>query len=254
MRIQLKLAAMALGAAAVAVAGAAQAGNLPIYYNTAADLAAAGTIDQLTAFDGYDPTKVTVTPSFSSGLISVAGFAVEVMGATAFNPNLVRNLMTNDGDPPHAIVATLGGQEDLLGLSFGDIGAGGTATLLFTFDDKTGYEVFFQEPLATQPDGTLAFVGIQAPTGRHFTGFTISSDQEGNGGFIGVTDLTLGHTGTRCIDTSIACGGGGGPPDGCRDTSHPCGGGVPEPMPWALMIMGFGGVGAVIRRRNAAIA
>jgi hypothetical protein len=30
----------------------------------------------------------------------------------------------------------------------------------------------------------------------------------------------------------------------------PISGGVPEPASWALMIMGFGGVGALVRRRR----
>jgi len=42
--------------------------------------------------------------------------------------------------------------------------------------------------------------------------------------------------------------------DPCRD----CGGGggneVPEPATWAMMIMGFGGVGAMLRRRRTALA
>ncbi|MDB5424847.1 MAG: hypothetical protein JWQ29_2263 [Phenylobacterium sp.] len=32
------------------------------------------------------------------------------------------------------------------------------------------------------------------------------------------------------------------------------GGGVPEPATWLMMIMGFGGIGAVLRRRRAAVA
>jgi hypothetical protein len=32
---------------------------------------------------------------------------------------------------------------------------------------------------------------------------------------------------------------------------NPTGGGVPEPASWALMIMGFGGVGALLRRKQA---
>lgn len=34
----------------------------------------------------------------------------------------------------------------------------------------------------------------------------------------------------------------------------PVNGGVPEPDAWALMLMGFGGLGAVLRRRRAALA
>ena len=45
--------------------------------------------------------------------------------------------------------------------------------------------------------------------------------------------------GGRCTDN---CGGGGGQ------------GGVPEPATWAMMIVGFGGVGAIMRRRRAAFA
>ncbi len=50
----------------------------------------------------------------------------------------------------------------------------------------------------------------------------------------------------------------GGPiTGGCRDTSKPCehgGGGVPEPQAWALMILGFGAAGAMLRTRRRAQA
>jgi hypothetical protein len=39
------------------------------------------------------------------------------------------------------------------------------------------------------------------------------------------------------------CGGGGGQ-----------GGGVPEPVSWALMVLGFGGMGALLRRRRMSLA
>ena len=37
-------------------------------------------------------------------------------------------------------------------------------------------------------------------------------------------------------------------------TSVPMPGGVPEPASWALMIMGFGGLGAALRKRQLATA
>ena len=40
--------------------------------------------------------------------------------------------------------------------------------------------------------------------------------------------------------------------DGITDVAHWSGGAVPEPSTWALMIAGFGGVGAMLRRRRLA--
>lgn len=63
-----------------------------------------------------------------------------------------------------------------------------------------------------------------------------------SGGLYLLDDVSLtGPTGTVC-ETRLptgACGPGGGP-----------GGAVPEPGVWALMLLGFGGVGAAIRRRR----
>jgi hypothetical protein len=56
---------------------------------------------------------------------------------------------------------------------------------------------------------------------------SLGADREGSG--VGV--------GTPCV-TGGDCGGGGG------------GNEVPEPATWAMMIMGFGGVGAMMRRRR----
>ena len=54
-----------------------------------------------------------------------------------------------------------------------------------------------------------------------------------------------GYCGGAFVGTSGGIGGSGGVPGGGA-------GGVPEPASWALMILGFGGTGAMLRRRRQA--
>jgi len=57
---------------------------------------------------------------------------------------------------------------------------------------------------------------------------------------------------------SLANGGSGvGVPDDCLVGCNGGGGGgnvIPEPGTWLLMILGFGGAGAMLRRRRSALA
>jgi hypothetical protein len=57
----------------------------------------------------------------------------------------------------------------------------------------------------------------------------------GDGAVTGQSPFTPAATGGGCDPNAAACTGGPG---------------VPEPTAWALMILGFGGVGAVLRRRR----
>jgi len=78
-----------------------------------------------------------------------------------------------------------------------------------------------------------------------------------NHGFVPWTQATFDFTATAASETLafLAIGGPSGsqPPfallDGVSLT-----GGVPEPAAWALMILGFGGIGVAVRRRRAMAA
>jgi hypothetical protein len=76
---------------------------------------------------------------------------------------------------------------------------------------------------ATSGSLSLASLGFNTVGGQNIY---FSSDIVNTGGFTGNVGATL---------TSVT-------------------GGVPEPTSWALMILGFGGVGAMLRRRNGAAA
>jgi hypothetical protein len=62
-------------------------------------------------------------------------------------------------------------------------------------------------------------------------------------------NLGFGTTGTDYHTATCSLPGGGS----CDDPGGP-GTGVPEPATWAMMIMGFGGVGALLRRRRTVFA
>jgi hypothetical protein len=86
-------------------------------------------------------------------------------------------------------------------------------------------------------DGLLTLSFLVAPTaGIDLTDFyvryqSLGPNQEGSG--VGV--------GTPCIPGEPDCNGGGG------------GNVIPEPSTWVLMILGFGGAGAMLRRRRTAM-
>jgi hypothetical protein len=60
------------------------------------------------------------------------------------------------------------------------------------------------------------------------------------------TNFAATNSGAVLFKTQPPCTGAG-----CGETP---GGDVPEPATWAMMIMGFGGVGALMRRRRTALA
>jgi hypothetical protein len=79
-----------------------------------------------------------------------------------------------------------------------------------------------------------------------FQDLEIQTTGLGNGGgeFDGFLDPTISFdTSTRFDFTGLTL-------DVAPDALPVAGGGVPEPASWALMILGFGGVGAAVRRRR----
>ena len=79
-----------------------------------------------------------------------------------------------------------------------------------------------------------------------------SGDTEGGGfsGWMHVTTTFKATSGSQTLSFLAVGGPGGLPPIAALDAVSLTGG-VPEPAAWALMLMGFGGLGAVMRRRRA---
>jgi hypothetical protein len=76
-----------------------------------------------------------------------------------------------------------------------------------------------------------------------------------SGGFSGWIDVTMDFTATAVDETlSFLPGGSGNPPFVLLDSVSLTA--VPEPSTWAMMLLGFGGLGVVarLRRRRAAAA
>jgi hypothetical protein len=127
----------------------------------------------------------------------------------------------------------------------------GTFTNQIALNDKNGQANGQQGPMiftVTDPNG-ITFAGIGATfssTGQLLTtgtGDRFASNITGadNGGWWFAADIYDGATGSTY---NVAA----------RDAFEQIQNAVPEPATWGLMIIGFGGVGAVLRRRRATMA
>ncbi len=147
-------------------------------------------------------------------------------------------------------LSVLGGSSSVQGVSTQTItgpGVGGrdSFTDTFSFNLPTGRV----GSSVTSSDTTNALV---------FSGFTFN----GVNGMIGPTPAGLPSGGiTAQFVTSggqqeLVIKGSGGPAASFGGTVNfaPIPGGVPEPASWALMIIGFGSAGAMLRRRRATFA
>jgi hypothetical protein len=82
----------------------------------------------------------------------------------------------------------------------------------------------------------------------------------GPGGFFAGTIINTGRvlTGINLNYATFGCARGSAPAFGCVDVQSATAakfevlGGIPEPTTWALMITGFGAIGAMLRRRRTA--
>ena len=94
---------------------------------------------------------------------------------------------------------------------------------------STGSDFFLMGMLPFYASQEFLFIGIEAPTGQSFTHFYfVGNDGET---IPAISEFRLG---------TVGCG---------QRVCDP-GPGVPEPATWAMMIMGFGLTGAMVRRRR----
>lgn len=226
----------AIAMAAVLANATPAAAAFPDFYSDAGDFQAQGTILSSTNFDSFGPDITVLTDNETFGPLTFSGGQLLVVGHDSYlNPlqNVIGNNLPADG------------------LQM-DIGPTGYNMLSFKLANLMGYgdQVFVE--LFTNVDSyayglypgaapeALTFYGFIVPEGEYFLGFHMNptdfgSDFQPNAvdQAFGLTDIALGTTATICA--TRVC-----------DT----GGGVPEPASWALMIAGFGGVGAVLRSRR----
>jgi hypothetical protein len=85
--------------------------------------------------------------------------------------------------------------------------------------------------------------------------FTLQTGDPAESWKLTSADLTAGNHSIHIIGTVIAstqsdAGSYGGTLNVSAEGNNNPGGGIPEPATWAMMITGFGGVGAIIRRRR----
>lgn len=99
--------------------------------------------------------------------------------------------------------------------------------VLYDYDQDVGFQI--QVTIGSQQYSSLYIT-----PGDNLTGHFV--DYGGTLHDANFAPVTVGN-----IQANLGGGGGGT-------------GGVPEPASWALMILGFGGVGAVVRRRRAVVA
>lgn len=204
---------------------------------------ALGANTQTTTWPGYPEADFTVLgPSYTDGALTFTGQTLAVFGKNypTYMPH--ENVLSDNFIGPLHVDVTQPGS-NLLSFELANMIGSRDFTLRLNFFNGSGDDFnAFGEGAISASEG-FQFYGFALPTGMYFTSFEIESNNtpqdlaNDQATFIGLYKVELGHTGSPI--------GGGG----CRDTSVACTGGVPEPASWALMILGFGAVGATLRRR-----
>jgi hypothetical protein len=180
-----------------------------------------------------------VREGITNGLI--AGWSYDNNGGTAFD-------VYESDDQGDGLTAADGTHY----VSFGHSGAYG-GSISQTFDTTPGqlysisYAVAEQQGDDASQDLMLTIDNAGDLTSQHNTGLGLTFSYNGLSFFATGTDATITFT------DNTAPGGGGGSNLALDDvTVNGFGGngagGVPEPATWAMMLAGFGGLGAVMRK------
>jgi hypothetical protein len=216
MRIEFTLAAAMVAAMALASATRANAAADFVIYTDEAQFHDRGVMDQVLNFDAQPDDQNT----FFAGPVGVGAITflddVIVTGKNVSPYFSVENAITPgfgafyeaNIDQPYDLFSFRIARA--IGVDFISLG-------LSTADD-----FFLMGIGAFKASEDFFFIGIEAPTGQHFTHFYFV----GNDGETvpAISGFELGTVG----------------PDG----------GVPEPATWAMMLLGFGVTGAMVRRRR----
>jgi hypothetical protein len=175
-------------------------------------------------------------------------FGVDTLGLASFNDELARAI-EDALAPQNAAQQELADAADSAGNS-PDNGNPGFNLPSVAFPSSPGFGGgFFPVPPAGTGPGGGAGNGNTGSGGNGGGDTGTGGGNTGAGGG-GDTGTGGGNTGAGGGDTG-GSGGTPGNPDGTTPTSP---GSVPEPASWMMMILGFGGIGVMIRRRRTRLA
>jgi len=170
----------------------------------------------------------TVGAGGVTGSITTDG-SLGILGSTAITD---WNLTLNDGSSTFNLHGPLSGANSQLDDNSGLALTATAAGLFFNFASTAGSFVLFQAPAVGSGINFWCINDVNSPCGSSFVS---SSSNEilrvGTGAVI-----SQAYSGVVQIATTVG--------------TAPNGGGVPEPATWAMMLLGFGGVGALLRRRR----
>jgi hypothetical protein len=218
------LLALGLSGALGGVAADAKAAVVA-YYDDAAGFTGQGAILQTTDFDAYVGTTVLGPSTVFGDFTLTANPAVVVHKDDFLNP--VRSVVANDdldGLTQLQIDAT---GYNMIGFKLGNFFDYEAQVLLILYTNLGSYAYgLYPDPIPEH----LSDYGFVASPGEYFTKARFNHTELDQG--FGLTDIQLGRTPPPC---GRFCGGDGP---------------VPEPSAWALMILGFGGVGMSLRTRR----
>ncbi|HEY2357324.1 MAG TPA: PEPxxWA-CTERM sorting domain-containing protein [Phenylobacterium sp.] len=166
-----------------------------------------------------------------TGSITTDG-SLGILGSTAITD---WNLTLNDGSSTFNLHGPLSGANSQLDDNSGVALTATAAGLFFNFAGTASSFVLFQAPSIGSSINFWCINDLSSPCGTSFfpAGTTGLSEvvRVGSG-----TVIRQAYSGVVQIATTVGTG--------------PNGGGVPEPATWAMMLLGFGGVGALLRRRR----
>jgi hypothetical protein len=204
--------AFMVSVSAMALAIPAQAAV--IFVGSQAAFSALGTITQNTNFDSFGNFFSFPGPNYVVGAYTFVGNSNLIGEAGPGGVyNTGRNLFTDD--QVSGTTVNIAGNFDLFAANAGNFFSTGTANFLVT--TNLGSYAFSQTVNSAGNNGTFTFVGFKADSGENITSVNWSGNEA-----TGLTDIQIGNAGV-----------------------------VPEPAAWALMLAGFGLVGAAARRRQS---